>query len=182
MARSCRIHGHRGWRIPSFVGGGHAPESGQCCGSASTGTIAFAGMARSYKSVARCHGRRRIHHPCRRGPWPRKRGMHPERVPFSGIRSSLHSSASLLTARCADRASRIAPSSPLSRSGARGFRGSRFRSTRRGIEHPGPRNLHPAGTTAQTPRSPREPAFSRDIAARSAASRAGRAGSCTAWA
>ena len=36
--------------------GGHAPESGGCCGNASPGTNAFAGMARSYKSSSRSHG------------------------------------------------------------------------------------------------------------------------------
>jgi hypothetical protein len=62
------------------VGGGHAPESGGCCGSASTGTDAFAAMGRSYNSVARSHTRSRIHRPCRRGPCPRKRGMPWKRV------------------------------------------------------------------------------------------------------
>jgi len=45
-------------------------------GNVSTGTIAFAGMARSYKkSVTRSRGSWCIHRSCRRGPWPRKRGM-----------------------------------------------------------------------------------------------------------
>ena len=48
------------------VGG---PESGRCAGNASTATIAFAGMARSYKT----HGHRGGCATCRRGPSPRKR-------------------------------------------------------------------------------------------------------------
>jgi hypothetical protein len=57
------------------VGGGHAPESGRCCGGDSPGTGAFAAMGRSYKSVAHFHRGWRIHRPCRRGPCPRKRWM-----------------------------------------------------------------------------------------------------------
>ncbi len=34
------------------VGGAHGPESGGCCGIASLGTIALAGMARSYRNHA----------------------------------------------------------------------------------------------------------------------------------
>ncbi len=46
----------RAWPAPTSlaastapVGGAHGPESGECHGSASPGTIAFAGMARSYE-------------------------------------------------------------------------------------------------------------------------------------
>jgi hypothetical protein len=59
----------------ALVGGAHGPESGGCPGGASTETIALAGMARSYKSAAPSLSRWRIHRPCRRGPWPRKRWM-----------------------------------------------------------------------------------------------------------
>ena len=66
------------------------PKSGGCCGNASPGTNAFAGMGRSYKSSSRSHGSWCIHRqgihkghspcgyalrPSRRGPLAREAAM-----------------------------------------------------------------------------------------------------------
>jgi hypothetical protein len=78
--RNHRFRGHgpllqKAWTIPTAngastvpVGGGPAPESGRRPGSASTGTIAFAAMGRSYNSSAHSHGEWRINGGYTRGP------------------------------------------------------------------------------------------------------------------
>ncbi len=70
----------RAWSIPMAVahhdpvGGAHGPKSGTCRRSASTGTIAFASMARSYKGMVHPDGGG-APRPCRSGRWPRTRWM-----------------------------------------------------------------------------------------------------------
>jgi hypothetical protein len=60
---------------------GPCPRGRRMQGNRSPGTNAFAGMARSYNSVAHGSGGWRIHRPCRRGPCPRGRRMQGNRSP-----------------------------------------------------------------------------------------------------
>jgi hypothetical protein len=56
-------HSRGGWRIHRPCRRGPCPRKRSMQGSASTGTIAFAGMGRSYKSAARSRGGWCIHRP-----------------------------------------------------------------------------------------------------------------------
>jgi hypothetical protein len=64
------------------------PESGECCGNARTGTIAFAAMGRSYKGAVESRWRSRIHGgiykghpPCSYSARQAAAGHRPERRP-----------------------------------------------------------------------------------------------------
>jgi len=61
------------------VGGGHAPESGGCHGSVSTGTDAFAAMGRSYKSAVPSRRGECINRGIYKGPSPCSYALRPSR-------------------------------------------------------------------------------------------------------